>query len=443
MKRIDAISIIGLGKLGLCMAACFASKGYKVIGVDIDKAKIDLLNKGENPIQETGLTRILTKFHQSLKYTTDYREAVFKSQVTFIVVGTPSNPGGSFTNKYIEESLREIGLVLRNKKEYHLVVVTSTLMPQTMGKQCKFILEDTSQKRRGLHFGLVYNPEFIALGSVIHDFFNPNFILIGEENKNDGDMLVSVYKNICENKPTFARMNYINAEIAKLSLNCYITTKITFANFLGAVCQQLPNADAHIITAALGLDARIGSRYFSPGLGFGGPCFPRDNLAFSAFASQLNMQAKLSQAVDQINKEQAIRIVRKIETEAKKIRKDKDRIKIGLLGLSYKPETPVVDDSQAISIAKSLIADNYHLVVYDPQALESARVVLGNRVAYAKNALACLDASDIAVVATPWEEFKKIRYSTIKNKHVVILDCWHVIKDSKFKIKYIDVGETS
>ncbi|RKY38797.1 MAG: UDP-glucose/GDP-mannose dehydrogenase family protein, partial [Candidatus Omnitrophota bacterium] len=272
--KIDSISVVGLGKLGLCMAACFASKGYKVVGIDIDKNKIDLINRGINPIQETGLTRLIQKYKENLKATSDYEEAILNSQITFIVVATPSEADGSFSNEQLEEALKKIGLILKKKKQYHLVVITSTVMPGTTEHVGRYILEEASGKKCGKDFGLAYNPEFIALGSVIHDFLNPDFVLIGEMNKKDGDILVKIYENICENTLRFARMNPINAEIAKISLNCYITTKITFANFLGAICEKVPGANAEVITQALGLDSRIGSKYLKPGLGYGGPCFP-------------------------------------------------------------------------------------------------------------------------------------------------------------------------
>ncbi|GAJ11266.1 unnamed protein product, partial [marine sediment metagenome] len=257
---------------------------------------------------------------------------------------------GSFSNKQLEETLKQIGLVLREKKNYHLVVISSTVMPGTTEHVGKFVVEEASGKKCGKDFGLAYNPEFIALGSVIHDFFNPDFVLIGEINKKDGDVLEKIYKSICEDEPRFARMSPVNAEIAKISLNCYITTKITFANFLGSLCERIPGANAEVITQALGLDSRIGSKYLKPGLGYGGPCFPRDNLAFSAFAMKLNIKAKLAQTVDEVNRDQATRIVKVIEGMVKKSEKGRDRVKIGVLGLSYKPNTPIIEDSQAVDI---------------------------------------------------------------------------------------------
>jgi len=439
-QDVKGISVIGLGKLGLCMAACFAEKGYKVTGIDIDKNKIDLINEGKNPIQETGLTQLISKCKNNLKATSDYGKTILNSQVTFIVVATPSETDGSFSNEQLEEALRQIGSVLKEKNDYHLVVITSTVMPGTTEHVGKFTLEESSGKKCGEDFGIAYNPEFIALGSVIHDFHNPDFILIGELNKNDGQILEDIYRRICENTPRFARMSPVNAEITKMSLNCYVTMKITYANSLAAVCEKVEGADAEVITNAIGLDSRIGRKYLKPGLGFGGPCFPRDNIAFATFARKVNAYAKLAETVDEVNRDQATRIVEMIEEAVKK---EKGKGKIGFLGLSYKPNSPVIEDSQAIDIVDNLINKGCKVVVYDPQALGLAREVFLDKVEYACTVLDCIEKSDIVVITTPWNEFEKINFESIKNKPKTIIDCWRIIKDKSFKIKYLGMGDCS
>ena len=439
-QDVTNISVVGLGKLGLCLAACFAEKGYQVTGIDIDKNKIALINEGENPIQETGLTQLINKCKNNLKATSDYGETILNSQVTFVVVATPSEADGSFSNEQLEKTLRKIGAVLKEKNDYHLVVITSTVMPGTTEHLAKFTLEESSGKKCGKDFGIAYNPEFIALGSVIHDFLNPDFILIGEVNKNDGQILEDIYSRICENTPRFARMSPVNAEITKMSLNCYVTMKITYANSLAAICENVEGADAEVITNAIGLDSRIGRKYLKPGLGFGGPCFPRDNIAFATFARKVNAYAKLAETVDEVNKDQATRIIEMIEEAVKK---EKKKVKIGFLGLSYKPNSPVIEDSQAIDIVDNLINKGCNVVVYDPQALGLVRDVFGNKVEYSDNVLECIEQSDIVVITTPWNEFEKINFESIKNKPTTIIDCWRIIKDKRFKIKYLGMGDFS
>jgi UDPglucose 6-dehydrogenase len=440
MSIVKAVSVVGLGKLGLCMAACFAKK-YKVIGIDIDSKKVNMISQGQNPVQETGLTKLLLKNKKNIRLTTDYKEAILNSEVTFIVVATPSEADGSFSNEQLEESLREIGLILKDKKQRHLVVITSTVMPGTTEHVAKFILEEKSGKICGKGFGLAYNPEFIALGSVIHDFLNPDFILIGETNKEDGRILENIYLKVCENKPRFARMNAVSAEIAKISLNCYITMKITYANSLASICEKVCSADAHIITSSIGLDSRIGQKYLKPGLGYGGPCFPRDNVAFSAFARKLGEKAKLAETVDEVNRDQIRRIENLVKKLIVKNKKVKEKVLIGVLGLSYKPHTAIIEDSQAVDIVELLINEGYKIIVYDPCALEAARGVFGDAVTYAKNSQDCADKSDILLITTPWKEFKKIDFSSLK-KELCILDCWGLLKDKKIKrtVKYLGEG---
>lgn len=433
MKKINAISVIGLGKLGLCSAVCFAKK-YKVIGVDIDAERVDLINQGQNPIAETGLSQMLEKYKANFQATTDYKKAILNTQATFIVVATPSEADGSFSNVQLEASLKGIGLALKEKQGYHLVVITSTVMPGVTEHVAKFILEDLSGKKYGQDFGLAYNPEFIALGSVLHDFLNPDFILIGEGN-NEGDILEVIYNDICENQPRFGRMNHVSAEIAKISLNCYVTMKITYANSLASICEKIKGADASVITSSIGLDSRIGKKYLKPGLGFGGPCFPRDNVAFAAFARKVGQKAKLAEMVDEVNQDQAARIADLIEKLALG-KKD-----IGLLGLSYKPNTPIIEDSQAIDICQLLVNRGYRITVYDPQAQDSARGVLGDSVAYALSAIACAKEVDVLVVTTPWPEFADMDLSGCK-KDLVILDCWKILEAKPLEqtIRYLGKG---
>lgn len=437
MKKINSISVIGLGKLGLCTAVCFAYKGYKVIGVDVDIEKIEKINKGVSPIEETGLDMFLKKTKGNLKAMQDYNHAISNTDVTFIVVATPSLADGSFSNEYLEKALHKIGEALKKKKGYHLIVITSTVMPQTVDTVAKFILERTSGRKCGVDFGIAYNPEFIALGSVIHDFLNPDFILIGEISKKDGDVLEGIYKKTCESNPRFARMSPLNAEITKISLNCYITTKITFANSLASICEKIKGADAHVITSALGLDSRIGAKYIRPGLGYGGPCFPRDNVAFSAFAKRLETKAKLAEMVDEVNRDQVLRVVNNINDIASRLNGDKKKICIGVLGLSYKPDTPIIEDSQALNIVQVLVNEGYNIHVYDPQAMENVRGVLGNTVRYTKNKDDCIKDVDIGIIAVPWKEFKKI----VLDKDIILLDCWGLIEGNKtLNIRYLGHG---
>jgi UDPglucose 6-dehydrogenase len=441
MKSVKLISVFGLGKLGLCTAACFAHKGFKVIGVDVDSERINKINKGISPIAETGLQELIRKSKLNLSATADYKLAINSSDVSFIVVATPSLADGSFSNEYLEKCLHKIGEALKEKKTYHLVVVTSTVMPQTVETVAKFILEKASGKKCGKDFGVAYNPEFIALGSVIHDFLNPDFILIGEISKKDGDILQDIYIKTCDTKPAFARMSPVNAEITKIALNCYVTTKITFANSVSALCEKVIGADAFTVTEALGLDSRVGSKYIKPGLGFGGPCFPRDNQAFSAFARLLESKAKLAEMVDEVNRDQILRVVNKVKEMLSVLHKGKKSSRIAILGLSYKPNTPIIEDSQALNISQLLSKEGYSVKVYDPQAMENAKGVLGDTVEYSKSKEDCISNVDLAVIAVPWKEFKQIDFKKA-NKMMAVLDCWRLFDSSAhINFKHLGIGE--
>ncbi|MFC1522483.1 UDP-glucose dehydrogenase family protein [Elusimicrobiota bacterium] len=413
------ISVIGLGKLGLCTAACIARAGYKVFGVDVDKAKVREINKGRSPIPETGLKELMRKVAKRITAGHSIENAVRNSDMTFIVVATPSKADNSFSNAQLLPVLKEIARALKKKKSFHSVVITSTVMPYTTERIAGPLLERISGKICGRDFGLAYNPEFIALGSVLKDFMNPDFILIGESDKRTGDALVKIYKDVCRNKPAFARMKPVSAEITKIALNCYVTTKITFANTLARICERAPGSSVSDVTRALGFDSRIGSKYLKGGLGYGGPCFPRDNRAFARFAKNVGMQAVLAKAVDNVNRSMVKRI-------ANVVRRDLNgKKRVSVLGLSYKPNTEIVEASQSLELAAYLADSGMRVKVYDPAAMNNAKQILGNKVQYAKNMKDSVKNTDCCILATPWEEFKRLPGMISKtSRKAKVFDIW-------------------
>ena len=438
---MKSISVVGLGKLGLCMAACFASKGYKVIGVDIDEVKIDRVNKGECPISETGLSSLVKKYKKNIHATYDYGYAINNSDITFIVVATPSNEDGNFSNAQLEAVCIEIAEVLKNKKTFHLIAITSTVTPGVLDSLIKPLFERITKKKCGKDFGLAYNPEFIALGSVIKDFQNPDFILIGESDKKTGEILSKIYRKTCDNNPVFARMNFINAEISKLSLNCYVTMKISFANTLAEICEKHPGANVDAITNAIGIDTRIGPKYLKGGLGFGGPCFPRDNRALVAFAKTIKSEADLPRTVDKVNKHQVERIL----TLAKE--RIKRGSKVSILGLSYKPNTEIIEDSQALDIASAIKKLGAQVFVYDPMANSLTKRIYADRFKYSDSVNDCIMNSEVCIVTTSWQEFKDLkptRFERLMKNHATLIDCWRLYNKDRFKkINYIGLGLSS
>jgi UDPglucose 6-dehydrogenase len=427
------VSVIGLGKLGLCIAAVLALRGFKVIGVDIDKYKVDQVNRGCSPIVEPGLEDLIKQNAKNLKATTNHYKAVKETQVTFVIVPTPSEPDGSFSLKFVIDALEKVGKAITDKDSYHLVVINSTVSPGSMENRIKPFLEEVTGKKCGTDFGLCYNPEFIALGDVIRGLLEPDFVLIGESDPLAGSILADMYRHICTNNPPIERTSFINAEIAKIAINSYITMKITFANLLAEICENTVGADVDEVTRIIGRDSRIGAKYLKGGLGYGGPCFPRDNIAFACFAEFVGVKAELPIIVHQTNLSQVKRVIKKIEQLNLNA-----ATKIGILGLSYKPDTPIVEESQSIMLAKELSSLGYVVHVYDPLALEEARKVLGDTVIYDKTLESCIKNVDVVVLATPWKLFK-----TIDMKGKIIIDCWRLLRDREDLKKnnhYIPLG---
>lgn len=421
---MQTISVVGLGKLGSPFLATCASRGFNVIGLDVNSHFVDLLNQGKAPVDEPNLAQLIVKNRKNLKATSDYSEAVNNSDITFIIVPTPSTKNGAFSNEYVVSAVRKIGKVLANKDKFHLVVITSTIMPKSMEIEIIPALEKASGKRLNRDFGICYNPEFIALGSVIDNLLNPDFVLIGESDKNSGEILESFYHKFCVNKPPIVRMNFINAEIAKIALNSYITTKISFANNLAQICERVSGGDVDQVTAAIGLDTRVGSKYLKGALPYGGPCFPRDNRAFSFFANKVGVQASLAKANDLVNEDMVDQIVKKVE----KIGVNKN-CKIAILGLAYKPDTDVAEESSGVKIANLLSRKSAKVCVWDPKAMAKARELLSLKILFARSLRDCLAKSDIIIIATPWPEFKGIKPSdlAVSGKRPFLLDCWRLL----------------
>jgi UDPglucose 6-dehydrogenase len=416
--------VIGLGKLGSPLAACLAAKGLTVIGVDNDPRKVEAINHQKPPVHEPGLGELLAQTAGRLTAVTDAEDAVRRSDITFIVVSTPSDPAGGFSLRYVEPVCQGIGQALAAKSEYHVVCLTSTVMPGTTGGHVRELLEQVSGKRVGADFGLCYSPEFIALGSVIRDFLNPDMLLIGESDKRAGDFLQSLYAQVCENKPALARMSFVNAEITKLGVNTYVTTKISYANLLARICEQLPGANVDVITAALGLDSRIGPKYLKGAVSYGGPCFPRDNLALAQLAQQLGVPPDLAQTVDRFNRAQISWLADLVQSRARGV--------AGILGLTYKAGTDVVEEAAGFLLAKELIGRGMKVLAFDPAYGNGSRGPAVEKLCFAANALECVEKSDVVVLATSWPEFNGITPAqwacSDEHKPRTVIDCWRTVK---------------
>jgi UDPglucose 6-dehydrogenase len=435
----NAISIIGLGKLGASMAAAMADRGFQVIGVDVSKAAVDDLNAGKAPVQETNLQNYIDRNKKRLSATLSHRDAILQSDITFVIVPTPSDKNGAFSIKYAATAFAAIGKALKEKNGYHTVVLTSTVLPGSTRYGLISVLERESGKVCGKDFGLCYSPEFIALGSVIHDFLNPDFLLVGEFDEKSGETLESYYKKIMENNPPCKRMSIENAELAKISLNSYVTVKITFANILTELCEKIPGGDVDAVSDAIGLDKRIGRKYLTGGLGFGGPCFPRDNVALNYLAHSLGVRNEIAEATDRFNRMIPSRFVAHLTQLIK------PGATVAVLGLAYKPYSCIVEESQGIMLAQALSRNNFTVIGYDPLANENAQFALKDDIEIKDSVHACLDVADAVLITTQDPAFGVLKSNDFQNgkKEVVVVDFWRVLGDElsgKPGIRYIPVG---
>ena len=439
LGSVTQLSVIGLGRLGLCAAACFASRGVPVVGVDINPSIVDAVNRGAAPFYEPQLPATLRAAGDRLEATADYGRALERSDVTLLIVPTPSGPDGEFSDAYLQDALTHLARALRvSRKPSHLFVITSTVSPGTIEGRLIPLIESVSGRALHEGFEICYNPEFIALGTVISDFLRPDLVLIGESAGAAGDRLEALYRSVCENTPRVARMSIVSAEITKIALNSFVTTKITFANTLASICEAVPGADIDAITDALGADRRVSPHYLRGGLPFGGPCFPRDNRAFAVFAARHGVDARLAKATEAAN----LARVREIAGLVRRHVPQADR-RVAVLGLSFKAGTPVIEESPGMLLVEELLAaGDVEVAVYDPLAAAGARAQLGDRVRYATSTRDCMDGAALCVFTTAASEFREVDDTFLTRTPATVIDCWRVLDPAKFgpAVRYVALG---
>lgn len=416
------VSVIGLGKLGSPLAAVFAASGHHVIGIDLNPRFVEAINCGIAPVDEPQLQDMIDRAQNRLSATTCFRTAALASDVTCIIVPTPSDKSGTFSNTYVLDAIKELGSSLRDKSSYHVVCITSTVMPGSCDGEIRAALETTSGRRVGVDLGLCYSPEFIALGSVVRDLTHPDMILVGESDPRAGEIISRLILSACTGQPPIKRMNMVNAELTKIAINTFVTTKISYANMLSDICDRLPGADVEILTAALGLDTRIGHKYLRGATGYGGPCFPRDNIAFSVMARNLGANPILAEATEAINRIQPNRIVDNV------IACTGTGSTVSVLGLSYKPDTAVIEESHGIKLALKLARHGFRTLCHDPKAGPAAQAVLGDYARVVETADEAIAAAETVVVMTPWPEYSTLSAGPFQRsgRPVTVIDPWRI-----------------
>jgi UDPglucose 6-dehydrogenase len=433
------VAVVGLGKLGAPLAAVLASKGNDVLGVDVNDEVVRMLNDGKAPVPEPGLQELVTASRERLSATTDFVKAGDREVIIFIVP-TPSDQRGAFTNAYILDALEAMGPGLQGHNDYQVVVIGSTVMPGSCESEIRLALERVSGRQVGDSLGLCYSPEFIALGNVIQDMLTPDMVLIGESDSRAGGVQEQLYAGVCENDPPFRHMALVNAELTKIAVNTYVTMKISYANALADICERLPGGDVESVTDALGLDTRIGSKYLRGALAYGGPCFPRDNKAFAVLARDLGADPMLAEATDAINIAQSERLARIVQSRLR------GGNSVGILGLSYKPDTGVVDESPGVALAALLAREGHEVNVYDPAAVEAALLVLPDDVNGCASTAELLQRSDVVVITTPWPQFADLPVQSLEpeSDRRVVIDCWGILSEERYgdSIEIVRLGRT-
>ena len=403
------IGVIGTGYVGLVTGACFAEFGVQVVCADIDTEKIARLERGEIPIYEPGLEELVERNMKQgrLSFTTRTSEAVESSLVLFIAVATPPLPDGRTDLRAVESVAREIG---RTMTDYKVIVNKSTVPVCTSVRVREWIEEGLREAGRDVEFSVASNPEFLREGAAIGDFMRPDRVVIGTDDSQATAILKNLYRPLYLIEAPVLITNVVTAELTKYAANAFLATKISFINEFANLCEEI-GADVHDIARGIGLDRRIGPKFLHPGPGFGGSCFPKDTRSIAQFARETGSPLAIVDAVVEVNARQHERMVEKIVAC---LDGDVSGKKIGMLGLSFKPETDDTRDSPALVIVRALQARGALVQAYDPQAMEVVRKELPDLVLCSDAYEACRGAEALVIV-TEWNQFRMLDLERVKS----------------------------
>jgi len=391
VAEMKSISVIGLGVVGLTTAVGFALKGHRVVGVDIDPEKVKSINSGVSPVYEEGLSRTMRDVR--IQATSDF-SSILETDCTFLCGGTPGQSDGSINLKFVRGPAEQAAETLKSKQAYHVVVVRSTVVPGTTENYIEPLFTGNQ------NIGICVNPEFLREGTALEDFTHPNRIVIGEKDERAGDFLCETYRHF---RSPVIRTNFRTAEMIKYASNTFLATKVSFINEIGNICKQL-GINVYDVTEALGYDVRIGTQYLRAGLGFGGFCLPKDTAALISRAKELGYEPELLEAVMHINEKQPHRLIDLLKRHVPEL-KGKT---IGVLGLSFKPDTDDIRKTKAIDIVEALLGSGASVRAYDPQAMENfSRQFPQIEYATPEKVL----ESDAVLILTEWEVFNTYDYT--------------------------------
>ncbi len=439
------ISVIGTGYVGLVSGVCLSEKGHRVTCVDNDKVKVDLINNKISPIHEKGLDKLLNKnFGNNLNATTNLYESVINSDVSLIAVGTPFD-GELINLNYIREVSKEIGLALKDKKTYHVVIVKSTVIPGTTDDVVIPILEKYSGKKIQVDFGVGMNPEFLREGVAVEDFMNPDRIVLGGTDIKTHEIMEEIYKVF--RGTDILKTSNMTAEMIKYASNSLLATMISFANEIGNFCENLEGVDIVDVMNGVHLDKRVspiledGRRifpglvsYLEAGCGFGGSCFPKDVKALISHGDQIGSTMKLLKSVIDINENQPFKILDLIHKHYTNL----DGVNIAIMGLAFKPGTDDMRESPSIPIIKELLKKGANIDAYDPIAEDEAKKIFDNKdINYCNDLKESVKNAKIVIVLTSWPEFSKL--NNIVEDDTLVIDGRRFLNKHDFS-KYEGIG---
>jgi len=426
------ISVIGTGYVGLTTGTGLADFGWDVTCVDIDKERTRNLQQGIIPIYERGLKELVEKNvkEKRLSFTTDVKRAIEETDVIFIAVGTPPNHDGSADLSQVWKVANEIGDFIN---KYKVIVIKSTISIGTTRKVYDMIKNKTKGKYK---FDVVFNPEFLREGSAVQDFFHPDRVVIGVESEEAKEIMKDIYRPLYLLQTPFIFTNIETAEMMemiKYAANSFLAMKITFINEVANFCEKV-DADVHDVAKALGMDGRISQKFLHPGPGYGGSCFPKDTQSFAYIAKQYDSPLSLIEATIEANEKQKLLMVNKIE---RLVGGDLESKMVAILGLAFKQNTDDMRDSPAIAIINKLLEDVARVKVYDPQAINNAKKIFGNRIEYCRDEYEAARDADILVIVTDWNQFRGLDLERIKNlmRKPAIADLRNVLDAKKVKEK--------
>ena len=429
------IAVIGTGYVGLVSGACFAEFGIHVTCVDVDEEKINKLNNNIIPIYEPGLDQVVEKNVNAgrLEFTTDLKSAVEKSKVVFFAVGTPPKEDGSPDMSYYQQAAEDVAGAINDYK----VLVTKSTVPVGTGKWLKSFVSE--RLTNGADFGVASNPEFLREGAAIQDFMRPDRVVIGSNEPEAIEVMKELYRPLYLIETPIVITSLEAAELIKYVANAFLATKITFINEVANLCDAI-GCDVHDVARGMGMDNRIGRKFLHPGPGYGGSCFPKDTRALTTVADQFGVETRIVDAVIEANEFQRQAMIPKIE----KLVGGLEGKKIGMLGLSFKPETDDMRESPAIDIVRELIARGASICAFDPVAMEESKHYIKG-IEYAPDEYDALRDADALVIVTEWNQFRSLDLERVKSllKSPKIADLRNIYEPEDMRelgFEYVGVG---